>query len=635
VRRWKRKLFLLVVFAVFVWLGTTARHADATTFNELSSAGKGRVVNSYSGQAGYSTTGGGSGFAKRAAKVRRNVWSNQLSAARTRATAERIAEEKAIARTEAQVLVDAGETAASGAAEKTATEAVAELLPEVLASPETGGVSLAIGASAAVSLTHEGLSLFFKFAFPNPPEPLPKDSQAVINRDQTGSHLYPWVWLGSNGAGLPELVGSLEDVYGEALETHTTILMPEYPRLGSEWVPYYTLLVNYAGEPFTTGWIQAWSSGAPANGCGVAMPSAAGYSTIASSGGDGCFNPAPAHSSSLIRPGEQAALQGMDLTEPENSTPGRNGLAYNGTHTTTTAIENAIRKAESEGGEGADLLREANKLTAEAMQTMPDVSTHPVATAEHELEELGFHSFIVHTLPATEVWKPAGSGNVVETSPSPEEEVEVSAPVEIVANPEYVEVPAPLPLELYTHYIARLHELGFASTTATPDESTEPLASPRSVVKVEPEVGTVVETALRPATPIDVHFMPEGSEATREREERETKEKGGAGEGGGLPFDPPGLPNVVFPSVPTPCDKFPFAVPCWFVDELKQLVVAGTAPKVTFHVLGDPLNLNLAFGEPLMEILRPLFAFFAVIGAVMFFHRHSGHAGGGSGGGEE
>jgi hypothetical protein len=189
---------------------------------------------------------------------------------------------------------------------------------------------------------------------------------------------------------------------------------------------------------------------------------------------------------------------------------------------------------------------------------------------------------------------------------------------------ELPEIPQPQPNELATDYVSTLEERGFTnvSVNVLPDTSIDPSTGPDDVTAVDPTAGSRVagDTAVR----VDEN-PPNAPVAT----------------------PPPVVPGVTEPGLNTPdfgvlCTKFPFGVPCWFVEEFSRWSTTAVVPKwaipLEVPLLGwrTELKINLSFLEPAMEIVRPLLALMATIGLVMmFFHFALGGTGAPPGGDSE
>ena len=105
----------------------------------------------------------------------------------------------------------------------------------------------------------------------------------------------------------------------------------------------------------------------------------------------------------------------------------------------------------------------------------------------------------------------------------------------------------------------------------------------------------------------------------------------------GSPPTAPGLPGLVMPAVTTPCNVFPFGLPCWLVNQIGQFASGTSSPPAfsisTPSLLGGgnlTVDLNHPFGADLsgiMAIVRPVLLLLATIGIFVWL---AGMAMGGS-----
>jgi hypothetical protein len=265
--------------------------------------------------------------------------------------------------------------------------------------------------------------------------------------------------------------------------------------------------------------------------------------------------------------------------------------------------------------------------------TVPNCVDVPLATCEAlivadelkvgEVAERGF----------SELDTAIGSHNVVQTYPGTGVDLMPGEAVEIERNPAYVAIPGPATeTEWAVDYAHELEVDGFTNVHVHVSTATHVGIEVGRIVSVDPADGVAPET---------------GSEISIESEPAsEGDTEGGTGGeppgAGGLPFDPPGLPDVVFPKVPTPCNVFPFGVPCWLVHQLESLRASAAAPSFTINLPsmgghGQTLNVDLGnmFGastETVIEIVRPLFLFTAFLGFMLFLAGRSSHGESGQGG---
>ncbi len=188
-----------------------------------------------------------------------------------------------------------------------------------------------------------------------------------------------------------------------------------------------------------------------------------------------------------------------------------------------------------------------------------------------------------------------------------------------------VTIPSITPGETYGQYAAALQSagvLGRITDVTLSDAAADPSLGPYSVVSTSPSPGTRVA----PETNVQVMTNP----ATTP----------GSAPGGGAPGTP-ALPGVVVPTAATPCNVFPFGIPCWLSSQLNALSSTATAPSFSIGLpaaicgRGCALNVNLdhPFGADLSAVMataRPILLVLSFVGLVVWL---AGIALGGSTGG--
>lgn len=180
-------------------------------------------------------------------------------------------------------------------------------------------------------------------------------------------------------------------------------------------------------------------------------------------------------------------------------------------------------------------------------------------------------------------------------------------------------LPAPEPDETAEEYNTRIKSDGFTNTEVRvrPEIDINPDVGPDGVAGVAPDPGS----KYKPDTHVDVEANP--SDAP------EPESKGSAPAG-------PDVPGVELPSVPTPCDVFPFGAPCWLLNQLTPLATTAAAPhfslKTPFH---GTLGVNLAPYEGIMEIVRPVLIFVSFIALVWLMVGAAKSGGGGTDGSDD
>ncbi|MGC2652115.1 MAG: hypothetical protein WA317_00610 [Mycobacterium sp.] len=151
-----------------------------------------------------------------------------------------------------------------------------------------------------------------------------------------------------------------------------------------------------------------------------------------------------------------------------------------------------------------------------------------------------------------------------------------------VANPD-VEIPAPYTNELNTHYEARLDTLGLTNVTLqTADETQyDPWLDPDSVIQVQPAPGSEVDPVSDPEVTVTSNPDPDGEPV--------------CGSCTSSAYVPPTTGGIVWPAINTPCNVFPFGVPCWLSNQFSQFVASPEAPVFTLNAgpLGGDITIDL------------------------------------------
>ena len=217
---------------------------------------------------------------------------------------------------------------------------------------------------------------------------------------------------------------------------------------------------------------------------------------------------------------------------------------------------------------------------------------------------------VVLSFNGADVTKPANA--VISTDPAGGATVEAGSTVTVETNPDTaampVAVPAPELGETYATYTARLAELGHTGTITRVDldEATmDPTKGPSAVTGTSPTTGT----RIAPDAPIRVRVNPPTAPE----------------------LDAPGLAMPTIPSIDlsplsmtTPCNSFPFGVPCWIVGALGGFSGAGNCPEISFPfsntIFGDhDLELDGCVAEPMVAIIRPVIGIAAMLGLAWLF----------------
>lgn len=183
-----------------------------------------------------------------------------------------------------------------------------------------------------------------------------------------------------------------------------------------------------------------------------------------------------------------------------------------------------------------------------------------------------------------------GPSRVIELEPLPGTRVKTDVAVKIKVNPLADDMPAFVP---------------DLAPGADPGESARKLREAGLVPKVEvlstpdPSQGPDVVTAIAPAPKTR---LKRGQTVTLKVNPSNAPPPAGGGGGGGINLGP--LNKL------TPCDTFPFGVPCWFAEALGAWVTEPEAPsfRLTFPFVSDadrPL-VDLSIWDPFMPALRAL-----------------------------
>ncbi len=149
----------------------------------------------------------------------------------------------------------------------------------------------------------------------------------------------------------------------------------------------------------------------------------------------------------------------------------------------------------------------------------------------------------------------------------------------------------------------------------------KPLTIPKSTEELEKEWEK--EPLMEPGP----KYMQEHSPATKEQSEPESPAEPQA-----PPSSGPTIPAIKLPEVSTPCNKFPFGIPCWLVARLGEFVTSVKDPKFEPTIDGVKMVIDFKRADELMEIVRAVELVLGTIGVVLLFGRFASSPTGSSGG---
>lgn len=253
--------------------------------------------------------------------------------------------------------------------------------------------------------------------------------------------------------------------------------------------------------------------------------------------------------------------------------------------------------------------------------TAPDCTGLSVAACEQQFAAAGFAGT------PTVTWEDGSptstpAGFVITQNPGKGAEVTTESadePLELGGAGE--ELPAPEDDELQVAYSTTLANDGFGNVTTTQltPETLDPFLDPGAVVQVTPAPGTFWDPANLPA--VNVYYNPTATPGTGPTS-GPTNPPGQTGPTPD-PFTGPTVdPNGIhFPSIPTPCNVFPFGVPCWIANQLSVFTASPVAPSATFHSVkfgNQPLTIDLSNVDgadlsSVMEYVRPILVLITLV----------------------
>ncbi len=149
------------------------------------------------------------------------------------------------------------------------------------------------------------------------------------------------------------------------------------------------------------------------------------------------------------------------------------------------------------------------------------------------------------------------------------------------------------------------------------------------------------ETVKEPANKEAEHTEPDFTESPQLKYWNENaplqKEaaKEAPSEASGKAGAPPEIPSIKFPEVETPCNKFPFGIPCWLVARLAEFATSERTPKFEPEIDGFKMVIDFGRADELMEIVRAVELVLGVITGVLLFGRFASSPTGSSAGSDD
>ena len=259
-------------------------------------------------------------------------------------------------------------------------------------------------------------------------------------------------------------------------------------------------------------------------------------------------------------------------------------------------------------------------------------------TCAADLTAAGFPTPSTTTVADDQAVPADGAGNIVQTQPSAGSHADADTVVVINENPSPlpIVIPAPNANETYSSFVARLQALGLVGAISeTTSDGSQDQSGSYDVTATQPVAGSQVS----PSTAVQVSTSPASADGT--------DPSGSTGTGGASAPTTPTLPGINIPSAPTPCNVFPFGLPCWISNQLGGFSAPAVAPSVKIAIPqifgGGSTDIDLGatiFGvqlDSLMQYVRPVLLISAAIGLMVWLAGMAmgGSTGGGSGGEEE
>lgn len=219
-----------------------------------------------------------------------------------------------------------------------------------------------------------------------------------------------------------------------------------------------------------------------------------------------------------------------------------------------------------------------------------------------------------------DVSKPAHSA--IDTSPGAGSVVEITTKIRVDQNPATEEMPAEVPhihrgMETGTEYKERIESEGWTKVTVKTltETATDPGIGPDQASYTVPSEGS--SEAPSKSAPITVEQNPTDAP---------TPSESGS-------FKVPKVDKIDWPSIATPCTRFPFGVPCWLVEQVEGLVATARAPSISIKIATSHMTIDLSHAEPFMEVMRVVEGILTLVGVVLLFGRFASSSSGSSDGG--
>jgi len=197
-------------------------------------------------------------------------------------------------------------------------------------------------------------------------------------------------------------------------------------------------------------------------------------------------------------------------------------------------------------------------------------------------------------------------------------------------DPALIRIPLPGVTETYPAYLARLQALGLVGTAIeAPADAIRPELGAEVVIQTNPAPGTAVATGTEVRVFYNPAYMPDPADTSGETGNPTDPATGEPAPCvGGCPGDivPPG---ITFPSISTPCNVFPFGVPCWVKNQVTSLDASPVAPHLSWPTPYGAMEVDAGniwgydFGS-VMTVVRPILLLTSLVGIVFWLASFSG-----------